>query len=273
MDLVNFRVGKKYIALNILDILVTERYQEDLTIIPTEDQSFLGVKDYVGIPTPVFDLGLIMNNQVTEEVNHQLLELLDKGEREHDEWMIALEHSLKNNTPFALERSHHKCNFGAWYDGFFSDDEDLSSLLKRFNEPHQRLHELADQLIALLDADQKDEAHKLLESQKSLSYIPLKRLFEDARNQITESYKPIIVYTTVDGRAPYIGLLVDSVEDSVNIDDSEIKSLSKIMETGFQLNDQTQKMLSGIVKIDNKYSLIIDSTAIFRQDELTAINA
>ena len=98
MDLVNFRVGEKYIALNILDILVTERYQQDLTTIPTEDTSFLGVKDYVGTPTPVFDLGVIMNNQVTEEANLALLELLRNGEREHDEWIIALEHSLKNDT-------------------------------------------------------------------------------------------------------------------------------------------------------------------------------
>ncbi len=268
MDLVNFRVGEKYIALNILDILVTERYQEDLTTIPTEDHSFLGVKDYVGTPTPVFDLGMIMNNQITEEVNLKLVELLAKGEREHDEWMIALEYALKNSTAFTKELSCHKCVFGNWYDSFSSDDEDLSSLLKRFDEPHRRLHDLADQLINLANSAQLDEALQILEKEKSITYNPLKRLFEDARTQITESYKPIIVYTTVDGRTPYIGLLVDSVEDSVNIMDSEIKSLSKIMETGFKLNDQTQKMLNGIVKIDNKYSLIIDSTAIFKQDEL-----
>ncbi|MCJ8270401.1 MAG: chemotaxis protein CheW, partial [Psychrosphaera sp.] len=75
MDLVNFRVGEKYIALNILDILVTERYQEDLTTIPTEDKSFLGVKDYVGTPTPVFDLGLIMNNVVTQQINANLVDV------------------------------------------------------------------------------------------------------------------------------------------------------------------------------------------------------
>ncbi|MFT4925350.1 MAG: chemotaxis signal transduction protein [Phenylobacterium sp.] len=270
MDLVNFRVGEKYIALNILDILVTERYQQDLTTIPTEDTSFLGVKDYVGTPTPVFDLGLIMNNQVTEESNIALLELLSKGEREHDEWMIALEHSLKNNTLFVLEKSSSKCEFGQWYDGYNTDDEDLASLLKRFDEPHKRLHNLADSLIALKNTDQLDEALRILETERTLTYMPLKRLFEDARTQITESYKPIIVYTTVDGRTPYIGLLVDSVEDSVNINDNQIKSLSKIMETGFKLNDQTQKMLKGIVKINGKYSLIIDSTAIFKQEEAFA---
>lgn len=267
MDLVNFRVGEKYIALNILDILVTERYQEDLTTIPTEDKSFLGVKDYVGTPTPVFDLGLIMNNIVTQQVNIDLVDTFAKGAREHAQWLNALEDSIKNDAPFGHEHSCHKCQFGAWYDNFSIEDEDLSSLLKRFDEPHRKLHGLADKLIGLKNSNQKDEALKILAVERAGTYMQLKRLFDDAQVQITESYKPIIVYTTVDGRTPYIGLLVDSVEDSVNIDDGEIKSLSKIMETGFKLNQQTQKMLNGIVKINNKYSLIIDSTAIFEKEE------
>lgn len=267
MDLVNFRVGEKYIALNILDILVTERYQEDLTTIPTDDQSFLGVKDYVGTPTPVFDLGLIMNNRVTQEVNANLVEVFTKGEREHEQWLDALEDSLKNNMPFSAEKSAHKCQFGSWYENFTVEDEELSSLLKRFDVPHKRMHQLADKLLSLKESGQLEEALKLLEVERHGTAVQLKRLFEDAQIQITESYKPIIVYTTTDGRTPYIGLLVDSVEDSVNIDDSEIKSLNKIMETGFKLNEQTQKMLNGIVKINNKYSLIIDSTAIFHKDE------
>jgi chemotaxis signal transduction protein len=271
MDLVNFRVGEKYIALNILDILVTERYQNDLTTIPTEDNSFLGVKDYVGTPTPVFDLGLIMNNSVTQELNLKLVEIFAKGERDHAQWLSALEESLKNDTPFILEKSNHKCQFGQWYDGFTVEDEDLSSLLKRFEEPHKRLHDLADKLFSLKSSGQLPEALRVLEIERSGTYVQLKRLFEDAQTQIKESYKPIIVYTTMDGRTPYIGLLVDSVEDSVNINDSEIKSLSKIMETGFKLNQQTQKMLNGIVKIDNKYSLIIDSTAIFDKEDTQEI--
>jgi chemotaxis signal transduction protein len=267
MDLVNFRVGEKYIALNILDILVTERYQEDLTTIPTEDKSFLGVKDYVGTPTPVFDLGLIMNNVVTQQMNANLVDVFAKGEREHVLWFNALEDTLTNGVAFSGEKSHHKCEFGAWYDTFTIDDEDFSSLLKRFDEPHKRLHGLADRFISLKNSNQLEEALKLFEVERAGTFVQLKRLFEDAQLQVTESYKPIIVYTTVDGRTPYIGLLVDSVEDSVNIDDGEIKSLSKIMETGFKLNEQTQKMLNGIVKINNKYSLIIDSTAIFDKED------
>ena len=266
MDLVNFKVGEKYIALNILDILVTERYQEDLTTIPTEDKSFLGVKDYVGTPTPVFDLGLIMNNVVTEQVNKDLVRRFAAGEKEHLDWFAALEHSIKTGAPFNQERSASKSQFGSWYDSFSTEDEDLSSLLKRFDEPLQKVHGLADKLLGLRDSDQLDEALRLLEVGRSTYSQQLRRLFDDAQVQITESYKPIIVYTTTDGVTPYIGLLVDSVEDSVNINDDEIKSLSKIIETGFKLNEQTQQMLNGIVKINNKYSLIIDSTAIFKKE-------
>lgn len=271
MDLVNFRVGEKYIALNILDILVTERYQEDLTTIPTEDQSFLGVKDYVGTPTPVFDMGLIMNNKVTKDVNSSLIETFSKAEKAHQDWLDSLEQSVRNNTVFNGERNAQKCEFGLWYDKFSIEDEELAGLIKKFDAPHKRIHQLADKVLALQEAGQTEEALNMLSLERQGTLVQLKRLFEDAQTQVIESYKPIIVYTTTDGRTPYIGLLVDSVEDSVNIDDNEVKSLSKIMETGFQLNEQTQNMLNGIVKINNKYSLIIDSTAIFTKEEQQAV--
>ena len=46
MDLINFRVGQKTISLKILDILLTERYEGNLTSFPNGNPSFLGVKDY-----------------------------------------------------------------------------------------------------------------------------------------------------------------------------------------------------------------------------------
>ena len=54
MDLINFRVGHKTISLKILDILLTERYENNLTSLPNENKSFIGVKDYMDTPTPIF---------------------------------------------------------------------------------------------------------------------------------------------------------------------------------------------------------------------------
>ncbi|TMO94170.1 chemotaxis protein, partial [Pseudoalteromonas sp. S3178] len=86
MDLINFRVGQKTISLKILDILLTERYEENLTDLPNDNPSFLGVKDYMGVPTPIFDLGLILNNQSSHDINRALIDLLMEHEQEQKSW-------------------------------------------------------------------------------------------------------------------------------------------------------------------------------------------
>ena len=75
MDFINFKVGQKTIALKILDILLTERFENNLTALPNNNKSFIGVKDYMGSPTPIFDLGLILNNESTHATNASLADL------------------------------------------------------------------------------------------------------------------------------------------------------------------------------------------------------
>ncbi len=82
MDLINFRVGQKTISLKILDILLTERYENNLTSLPNENKSFIGVKDYMETPTPIFDLGIVLNNQSTNKTNAELTDLLVEKEKE-----------------------------------------------------------------------------------------------------------------------------------------------------------------------------------------------
>ncbi|EGI71336.1 methyl-accepting chemotaxis sensory transducer [Pseudoalteromonas distincta] len=78
MELINFKVGCKTISLKILDILLTERFDNNLTTLPNNNKSFIGVKDYMDIPTPVFDLGIILNNISTEKSNAHVLKQLIK---------------------------------------------------------------------------------------------------------------------------------------------------------------------------------------------------
>ncbi len=82
MDMINFRVGQKTISLKILDILLTERYENNLTSLPNENKSFIGVKDYMETPTPIFDLGIVLNNQSTNKTNAELTDLLVEKEKE-----------------------------------------------------------------------------------------------------------------------------------------------------------------------------------------------
>ncbi len=268
MDFINFKVGSKTIALKILDILLTERFNNDLTELPNNNKSFIGVKDYMGTPTPIFDLGLILNNESTYVAKSTLAKLLQARESDHMEWFRALEHSLKNDLPFTKQRDPHKCEFGQWCEQFRTDDEDLQIILKRFDQPHQRLHYLADELYELVQQGNKEQALIVLDKEKRTTYTLLLRLFESAREQILLEYKPIIIFTTKNGQHPHIGLLVDKVEESVNVNKEDIKPLDKLTSIGFDIDPQTRNMMRGLIKMENQHSVIVDPSAIFLNEEV-----
>jgi chemotaxis signal transduction protein len=268
MDLINFRVGHKTISLKILDILLTERYEGNLTSLPNDNPSFLGVKDYMGTPTPIFDLGIILNKQSSYEINNALVELLKAREDDHKHWLQALEKSVLKGHDFDKARDPRQCAFGQWFYSFKTENEDLKAILSRFEEPHNKLHALADQLLSLCDQDKQQQAISLLEKERATTYAKLIRLFESAREQISLDHKPIIVFTTQDGQKPHIGLLVDQVEDNIHCDESEIKSLSEITNIGFEVDPQTKKMMQGLIKRGDTHSVLIDPSAIFRPEHL-----
>ncbi|MCF6436561.1 CZB domain-containing protein [Pseudoalteromonas sp. MMG022] len=268
MDLINFRVGQKTISLKILDILLTERYEGDLTTLPNENPSFLGVKDYMGTPTPIFDLGIILNKRSSYDINNALVELLKEREEEHRQWLQALERSVIKGQDFDKARDPKQCTFGQWLSSFKTENEDLKAILGRFKEPHDRLHALADKLLTLCEQDKKQQAITMLERERATTYIKLMRLFESAREQISLDHKPIIVFTTQDGHKPHIGLLVDQVEDNIHCEEDEIKSLSEITNIGFEIDPQTKKMMQGLIKRGSTHSVLIDPSSIFRPEHL-----
>ncbi|CCQ12685.1 hypothetical protein PALB_36250 [Pseudoalteromonas luteoviolacea B = ATCC 29581] len=269
MDLINFKVGHKTISLQILDILLTERYDGNLTSLPNKNPSFLGIKDYMGTPTPIFDLGIILNDQSSSEINRELIQLFKDREQDHKAWLSSLEQTIAHGTPFTKAKDPHQCEFGRWFYSFKTENDDLKALLARFEEPHNQLHQLADKLISLCDEGNKKDALQLLEKERITTYMKLIRLFESAREQIELDHKPIIVFTTLDGRTPHVGLLVDQVEDNVRCDESEIKSLHELTNVGFDIDPQTKRMMRGLIKRGNKHSVIIDPAAIFRPEHLT----
>ncbi|KKN59710.1 hypothetical protein LCGC14_0539150 [marine sediment metagenome] len=89
MKLINFKVGCKTISLKILDILLTERFDNNLTTLPNNNKSFIGVKDYMETPTSVFDLGIILNANSTEQSNKHALEQLRKWQESLEVWVYS----------------------------------------------------------------------------------------------------------------------------------------------------------------------------------------
>ncbi len=268
MDLINFRVGQKTISLKILDILLTERYDENLTSLPNENKSFIGVKDYMDIPTPIFDLGMVLNNQSTSDINSALSELLVKKENEHIEWLNDLESSLASGAPFSKSTDPDKSSLGSWYKNLQTDNDDLKNILNKFEKPIHTLHVIANELLEQQKNQPNNTVIAIFKEKKRQILNQLIRLFESAREQIILDYKPIIIFTTKDGLTPYIGLLVDKVEDNINVNKEDIKPLEQLTSVGFDIDPQTKNMMQGLIKMEHKHSLLLDPSAIFRPEHL-----
>ena len=263
MDFINFKVGKNTVALNILDILLTEQYEDDLTALPNEKKGFLGIKEVMTKNVAVFDLGKILNQVSIKESNEKLIHWLKEAEQELVEWFYALEQSLEEGVPFIKSKDPQYSIFGRGSENHLTENEDLVEKIKTLERGHLHLYQMAKTLLGLLKMDKKQEAQSLFLKEKRSNYAKLLRLFVSLRDDLALDYKPIIVFTTLDGVHPNIGFLVDKVEDSVLVKEEDVQSLGEIIKMGFELDEQTKNLMSGLIKHNNKHCLILNPGAIF----------
>ncbi len=264
MELINFKVGCKTISLKILDILLTERFDNNLTTLPNNNKSFIGVKDYMDIPTPVFDLGIILNNISTEQSNKHILKQLRSWQDKQTSWFNKLERNLLTQSETLTINETELQDFIIFYQEFNTDNPDLKLTMSRFNEPFESLLVQAKQAVTAHKQGEHKQVNNLLSKIKSSSIAQLERLFESAKEQITLDYKPIIVFTTKDGINPHVGLLVDKVEDSLDYKKEDIKPLDKLTDIGFDIDPQTKGMMRGLIKMAENHSVLIDPSVIFK---------
>lgn len=260
MDLVNFQVGSKTVALPILNILLTERFDNDLTELPNDNVSFIGIKDFMNLPVPVFDLGFMLNGGSTADSNQDLIAKLQQHRTTTLQWLTTLNGQVQQSTNGINFESAQQTPYVKWLNSFNSDSEDLSAILQRISELLDSLYKQA--------CDSQNQQSWQRGFDNGLSHIS--RMFDSAIEQVEVSYKPIIVFTTKDGREPHVGLLVDKVEDSINVAESEIKALNAVTAQGFEIDEQTKQMMQGLVQLENKHSLIIDPSNLFVEQQQSA---
>lgn len=270
MEFINFQVGCKTISLKILDILLTERFDNNLTTLPNNNKSFIGVKDYMETPTPVFDLGVILNGSSTEQSNKLALAELRQWQDALNGWFNNLEKNINVESGTINNDEAQLHSFSVFYKEFKTDNTDLKNIIDKFDSPTKELINVSNQAVNAHNNQEDKQAIKYLASIKRNSLMQLLRLFESAKEQITLDYKPIIVFTTKDGLNPHVGLLVDKVEDNIDYKKEDIKPLDKLTEVGFDIDPQTKGMMRGLIKLAEKHSVLIDPSAIFRPDHLSA---
>ena len=86
--------------------------------------------------------------------------------------------------------------------------------MKDFDEPHSRLHGLADELLKLRDEGHIEKALQTLEYQRGRSFVKLIDLFSSARERIENITRPILLY--IDTSRKMIAVRLNAISDIVS---------------------------------------------------------
>lgn len=212
------RVGRRDFALPLQDVDYIVPLAPDFPYSGECAEKFLA---FQGMPisyVPTWDL---IGEKSCYAEFAELGVLLPQRRRDHIDWMSALENSIRNGYPFSKARSPYECAFGKWYYGFRTENRQLAMLLREFEQPHERIHGLASQLIELSDAGRKDEALARLHEEKETTLRGLLDLFDRAGGVLHGLQRRVAVILRC-GEARY-ALGADSVTDILTVPADRVK--------------------------------------------------
>ncbi len=178
-------------------------------------------------------------------ISRELGNMLTEREKDHIEWVQALEDSLLNDTPFVKAKDPHKCAFGQWYDTFKSRGETLMEALSEFDKPHTQIHSLADKLLDMKKNNDLDHALKILRYERNVTLKCLMKRFEQARTYLKESSRQVLLYITRDGIAPTVALRIDDINDVIDFTAEQFKPMEHINSI---LNSEASELVIAYLK-------------------------
>lgn len=200
-------------ALEVAHVLTISQDTSRLRQIPSTLPGFIGLIDYQGTVVPALDFAHLLGRQNQEERKDELIAMLEAREKDHLDWLDALEHSLATGQPFTKEKNPHKCAFGRWYDSYEPEDEALHTIWPDFDAPHKRIHALADELLEVERMQGRGDAMARLRLERETTLKALHRTFEFARESLRSSQHTVFLYLTSDGRTPRLALRLDDISD------------------------------------------------------------
>ncbi|MGB9671256.1 MAG: CZB domain-containing protein [Halothiobacillaceae bacterium] len=200
-------------ALQVVHVLTISQDDSRLRRIPSPLPGFIGLIDYQGTVVPVLDFAHLLGQKNQAEIKQELSDLLAQRERDHLEWLDALEHSLRHGTPFTKERDPTKCAFGRFYASYKPRDEALRMIWADFDAPHQRIHALANVLLDQAAHGEREAALRQLELERDTTLQTLRRTFAFARDALRTGQHTVYLYLTSDGRTPRLALRLDDISD------------------------------------------------------------
>ncbi|WP_369985769.1 CZB domain-containing protein [Thalassolituus sp.] len=185
--------------------------------VPSGNRGIRRMFTYERTQIPLFNFSALIGAGSQQDECQQLIDMLGQRRQDHIDWIEALEHSLVTGDEFKKATNPHLCAFGLWYDKYKAYDEELHAIMVQFDEPHKRIHSLAETLLKMsADEDKKEEAIRILNNERHSTLKLLLRLFGQARSRLEEMLKPVVVILRA-GKRTY-GIELDSIDQIMEFD-------------------------------------------------------
>lgn len=232
-----------------------------VTEVPRVPETVRGVINLRGKVMALVDLRLCLGMLTCHQESSSLVEMMDAREQDHVNWMQELEASVREEREFTLARDPHKCAFGKWYYAYNAQNSAarcmaLDRVLVKFEDPHNRVHALADKVSATLEHKGSEAALELIENARANVLQEMHTLFDQARRTIRETERELVMILS--GADSDVAVSVDAVE-SVEILDQE--STTRTDDLGLKQEDA---LVAGVGRRrhDDSLLLILDVSDI-----------
>jgi chemotaxis signal transduction protein len=200
-----------------------------VTRVPKSPRYVRGVINHRGSIIPVVDTRALLGLPTAKRQAEKLSELLAEREREYTAWLDALEHSIRTGDKFDMQTDPAKCAFGRWHKETTSDprkmqtlaryDQSVRTAIMEMDNPHRRIHRLADTLLTLRAEGKPDEALARLAEERATTFEELRTLFKKVNRAVSKGFRSMLVISELgDRRAAFEVDAVHTVKDCAEDD-------------------------------------------------------
>lgn len=214
-----FSLHNQRFAFSVNDVREMVAMQKIVSV-PDNPSYFRGVTNLRGQVLPVVDLRKKMGMPGLSDEMEDMIEMLTQREEDHRKWIDELEASVREKRAFKLTTDPHECAFGKWYDSFSTDNLVLDFCLKKFDEPHKKIHEVGNTVRNLVNKGSFDSAIKIIEQTKNLALSEMIGLFAETRNILKDTSREILM--VIDKKGIKVCVSVDAIVSVERIPSSNI---------------------------------------------------
>lgn len=207
-----FSAGSAHFSLLVGHIrYIASRDSIRVRVTPNQSGPSHQVFEFEGQPIVLYKFNKLVGASSLVDESAELIELLRQRKQDHIDWIEALENSIRTAEEFKKATDPHKCAFGMWYDRYVPADEELKAIMVQFNEPHCRIHSLAETLLKIAQSGHVDRAIALLNEERYSTLKQLLSLFGQAEARLQDMVKPVVMIVDL-GHWQY-ALELDNIED------------------------------------------------------------